>query len=876
MKKSIKQLFSGVLASFSLTVLLSVKAYADDLEPKENTAPPTEIPSPLSALEPLPEIVAEQNEPGLTGFSGYLEPNDDAADQAENPSDIEPLPEIAAEQNELGLSGFSAYPESEPKPLLLAAPASASEEQSASAVGSSLKVGTTEIGDADESSGWDSGTSSGWRYDSESGTVSLVNCSNAVEISAENGVELSVAGLNHIDKLYSNGNVNITGTGIVLIDSIDMLEGTSLNLLTPGEMYTQGSAAVFLKQEDGTYLLINGDVPGILDEAYTLPEGVELVVPDGGKLEMKVNVGVKTRVEDWSNGLVNESYHNGIGPGEDARYEENGDIRTYRSLYSTVSKLTVPEGSGLTINTRASLTLGSLRQFYGTSTYNLICSLDIFGRLGLDGTIVGSGNGATGKIEDKTLRPEVVLESTASLSGEGSFENLALKYNYVSEAKETVNLRGVSRIDIRGKGPDTLYVNGDTAIVYSGNSELGNVSVSSGSTALVYTDNAGKLNINGNISISGKLNVITGIVYNKGNLYRPVFENPKEAFDYPILVDICSAYDVYYSPVLGYFYEADIRSDASISLERTDEPLNFEKLQEATRLYPDVNDKHAVFGVYVYEGGKVSLIILDEYSNEEIDRSKVLQIWAAEVIRYDDNYGGTPIVTTNTSNTGSGILGGSNAGKFNGTGSKSVHSGTRSASEETPTHQEPTNPPADPSDPGDGEGQEDQGTEDTGNGESTEDTGDGEGTEDGEETDGTEGTEDGEDTGDDENEVTESTSANSITVRITGSGLQFRLEAFDGGMRVNSLSAPVGVSVRARIPENWNTNMLLAVFRDANGILTAIRAEYDSASGLLYFDTTLLGNFEIVYFDWSGYVFGSSDFYAALNEMLLGGDRSGL
>ena len=171
------------------------------------------------------------------------------------------------------------------------------EESTENAIEAGTHEGTG-AGAADEN-GWDGENKTGWRYDGSS--VSMVNNGSAVEIRAEGtGIDLSVAGFNQIGTLYADGDVIITGTGIVLIDCIDMLEGTKLNLLTNTEIYTDGSAAIFLKTEDGVYELINGSVAGVLDEQYTIPNGITLVVPDGGTLDMRVTTAVteKTTMTD--------------------------------------------------------------------------------------------------------------------------------------------------------------------------------------------------------------------------------------------------------------------------------------------------------------------------------------------------------------------------------------------------------------------------------------------------------------------------------------------------------------------------------------------------------------------------------------------------
>ena len=150
------------------------------------------------------------------------------------------------------------------------------------------------------SNGWTAGSGStpgsGWRYDGSS--VSLVNNAAPVDIqSVGQGVNLSVAGLNLVGVLHADEDVNITGTGLILIDRIDLAEGKKLNLKTNTDVYQdgEGSAAVFLyDQQTGVYRLINGTVPGILDERYTIPDGVTLVVPQGGVLDMRVIAKVTT------------------------------------------------------------------------------------------------------------------------------------------------------------------------------------------------------------------------------------------------------------------------------------------------------------------------------------------------------------------------------------------------------------------------------------------------------------------------------------------------------------------------------------------------------------------------------------------------------
>ena len=83
-------------------------------------------------------------------------------------------------------------------------------------------------------------------------------------------------------KLLCNGNVAILGTGIMMVDEVEMGADSTLSLQTNTDIYEDGtgSVAFFLKTGEKEYTLANGDigVTGILDEQYTV-KGVKLIVP---------------------------------------------------------------------------------------------------------------------------------------------------------------------------------------------------------------------------------------------------------------------------------------------------------------------------------------------------------------------------------------------------------------------------------------------------------------------------------------------------------------------------------------------------------------------------------------------------------------------
>ena len=131
----------------------------------------------------------------------------------------------------------------------------------------------------------------------EDGSYVLVNHRGTEKLSADGDVIINAAGLNRLGAISVNGNINLVGSGILLVDEIEMAEGKEFFLQPNKEIYGEngGSVAVFLKQENGDYLLMNGSVDGILDEEYEIPAGVTLVVPDGSRLVMQsVAVGKYT------------------------------------------------------------------------------------------------------------------------------------------------------------------------------------------------------------------------------------------------------------------------------------------------------------------------------------------------------------------------------------------------------------------------------------------------------------------------------------------------------------------------------------------------------------------------------------------------------
>ncbi len=92
----------------------------------------------------------------------------------------------------------------------------------------------------------------GWRYDAQDKSLVLINFDGSAQsITTEAGdITIKAAGLNRLEKLSVDGDIHPIGTGILLVDEIEMPEGKSLSLQPNQKIYGEngGSVAVFLKQ----------------------------------------------------------------------------------------------------------------------------------------------------------------------------------------------------------------------------------------------------------------------------------------------------------------------------------------------------------------------------------------------------------------------------------------------------------------------------------------------------------------------------------------------------------------------------------------------------------------------------------------------------
>ena len=363
-----------------------------------------------------------------------------------------------------------------------------------SSSGKTIHIGDTEFDSGDdESSQWSDGK--GWKNIAGQYIAMVDFTGSEAEISADEGtVTLAVAGVNRIKALKGNCSYNIVGSGIVLIDSIDIEDGNGISLMPNSEIYNEGSAAVFLKQDDNSYVLINGSVPGILDETYTL-DGVNLIVPDGSSLKLgAMCIRTETWTPDGSDEPVTDVtyYMTDMPAGSGNPAHANGTVR----ITDCGSRIVIGENSTLTVDSEASVHLNKLRTqnaYLDTNIPIIAGELIIQGAMNVIGVVTGgyievqdggslSGTGAV-KSAEVELQPagnlDVPLEEsilTVNSNADGSDRTVALTVK-----DSTIYLRGtgidISKLNVSGSS--TLSIDTRNS-EYDPYNKVGNIALSQG------------------------------------------------------------------------------------------------------------------------------------------------------------------------------------------------------------------------------------------------------------------------------------------------------------------------------------------------------------------------------------------------------------
>ena len=106
-----------------------------------------------------------------------------------------------------------------------------------------------------------------------------------------------------------------------------------------------------------------------------------------------------------------------------------------------------------------------------------------------------------------------------------------------------------------------------------------------------------------------------------------------------------------------------------------------------------------------------------------------------------------------------------------------------------------------------------------------------------------------------------------VWVVAQSDGIRYVLCALEGEKTLRDLGGRVSVSIPYELSPQDAGKALYAVFRNADGTVTAARARYSGLNGELSFEADRLGTFVIVAFDFDGEAF-SDAFYAALEDLL--------
>lgn len=275
-----------------------------------------------------------------------------------------------------------------------------------------LVIGGTELDFTQEASG------DGWSYvcDENGGYVALAGYSGADQIVGTAGSDLTIknTGLNHVGTLIVDGNLNLIGSGILLVDNMELASGADFNLLTNTSIYKDGtgSVAVFVRREETTndeegnpvsniyYELLNQTVPGILDEDCVIPAGVTLRIPAQGSLVMQsvtvyqIGEYIFQAPPEGVEAATQTVYN--LDPVQE--FELNSFITSIdntlcSSPVTTAPQLTISETAQMIVDAAASITCNAIKQTIRWETLdstnvnvrNYIPSILVQGKLSLEG-----------------------------------------------------------------------------------------------------------------------------------------------------------------------------------------------------------------------------------------------------------------------------------------------------------------------------------------------------------------------------------------------------------------------------------------------------------------------------------------------------------
>ena len=679
-----------------------------------------------------------------------------------------------------------------------------------------------------------------------SAAAELVLCGDmgVQEVQSDTDIVIKTAGLQQIGSLVSDGDVYIVGTGILLVDEVSLLQGCSVYLQSLEDIYGEngGTVGLFLliDEKDGikTYELINtayqdddGEhvVSAILDEEYTLPGDINLVVPDGGAVVMQcVNTIVETVMGE--NGETETNVYRSTTGQPETGYsvlKPPGNVQL--QFIESAPVLNVPVGSTLTVQAGASFLLTHLFEI-GIGQDKNSSLINVSGKLVMDGDLTG------GSID---------IKETGELTGSGTFVNPdrvtvrsaseiatinaedAIVYFPEEVSVGSLNVDGSSDVIFdKGLNVDSMTVNyGDLRIHNRTIGEAGDITVSgtvsgngtidlfAGNILLSGGSQACSVPIDTGINLSYAHSASEGILRydaDAGSLQKaPLIPLVGETYleDGRIGIPVANA-DVLHTTHVQPFGTSSKYEGLAAAVDTNNNPLVY-SCEAAAELSYEVIDGvlggSARKGSYILEtcaNGSYGYLLLSPGSEEAADAASVVQIICLTENGAHEGTGGGTLTSTDTAYTGSGILG-TNAGSASGGTKRLALTGNR----------EPDDPADDP-----------------------------------------------------EKETDPEQAAGKVriwTEKAPEAGC-FELHIEVRGVPVTRLSAPA--RVRMAFADWTEEKPVYAVFRDAEGNLRAFLTQYDPAAGILSFSSDMAGKFVIVAFDFDGEPFTEA-FYEALAKL---------
>ncbi|MBR4578580.1 MAG: hypothetical protein IKO22_03075 [Oscillospiraceae bacterium] len=743
-----------------------------------------------------------------------------------------------------------------------------------------------EIPDQDESSAEitigdkDVSEQDGWSYDESSGQVGLVNFDHpetSIVSSGAGGLSIAASGYNRLLSIISDGDVNVTGTGLLLLDDVFLGENSGFYLHTPLDIYQDGtgSVAVFLKSGINQYTLVNGSVPGLLDEQYTIT-GVDLVVPDGSTLFLNSGGTVYNK----ETGEIVFRY---TGDEGEALVEEYGitaspiEEECSHGIDETYGSLTIGANASLTVEIGGTILMESTQGIRSWSDIAAPAVLADGGPLVVDGTITGDGR--------------IVVGEDTSLSGSGSASAMSVDVGS-PEALADCDIQ-LSSPEIRIHGVGTIpALNIDKSIVFLHNND-GQVTinrlVNAGESQIINQNelvlesinNSGTITLfsdseypsAGNIfdlagAVSGGTLQLTGGVYrlvdqfalqdgaelscdhvivydyvgSSASVGAPLIISPDqtpapspvpsptgegEAYSVPLVI-VESGYETAQarSTVIHsiaesavYFIKND-DGDYVLDLKLASSYLGGENL--LAKLLGSESVSNIVIELHsLDENGELSFQTISYESdslniNTDLPIFTLGKVFLVRITAAPDFpiLPGASITSTSTAFTGSGILGGSGAGSLTG------GSGYMLFRQSTSSHQSSETSDPDPDEHGSPSYSSPAAADPT----------------------------------------------SSWQVVVQNAGEYDSVFVYDGEQAIPEPGCKITARMRFTLPKDWDPRAVFAVFRNADGTLTAFKTSYSALTGTVSFNTDLTGFFALVYFPFEGEPF-SEGFYAALEEL---------